>query len=374
MNSGKTRSSNIELLRILAMIMIVFYHIIYHTVYAQLTDVNSMALLNNGLFNNPVFYRKLTILVFLLPFGKIGNTVFLMISGYFLIAAEKIDLIKISKKLLFPLLYAGTVLVIASFILHFIFPDTFFSLISITGINSQSWFLGYYFAVIVIAALFINKYFAKADRKKYLAFLLVLLAFISFGWTGTLLNNLANSLRVLLTGVFAYSLGGYIRLYEPFKKVRTYIFVVVWIAVYGLIAISYYNMVNLKIETYALSGSADTFIQELLLFNDFSAMIIILSVCVFELFRRIRIPNSRFINFVGASTLFVYLFHDHALAYSIWNTRDWITILHNAPHMFLLQLLLWGLGTFAVGVIMYVLYLGLGKLCHAMRKLAIKDE
>ncbi|WP_155978777.1 hypothetical protein [Oribacterium sp. oral taxon 078] len=42
MESGKVRSSNFELLRIAAMLMIVMFHIFLHWPKAQLTDMNSI--------------------------------------------------------------------------------------------------------------------------------------------------------------------------------------------------------------------------------------------------------------------------------------------------------------------------------------------
>ena len=62
MTPAKTRSSNIELLRILAMFMIIIFHISDHCVKVQLTDTASMLRMNNGLFCEPVFYKKLLLL------------------------------------------------------------------------------------------------------------------------------------------------------------------------------------------------------------------------------------------------------------------------------------------------------------------------
>lgn len=52
------RSANIELLRIVAMLMIIMYHIICHCVNVQLTDGASIARWENGLFNHPLFYKS----------------------------------------------------------------------------------------------------------------------------------------------------------------------------------------------------------------------------------------------------------------------------------------------------------------------------
>ena len=76
MTPAKTRSSNIELLRILAMFMIIIFHISDHCVKVQLTDTASMLRMNNGLFCEPVFYKKLLLLSTFAPMGKIGNVIF----------------------------------------------------------------------------------------------------------------------------------------------------------------------------------------------------------------------------------------------------------------------------------------------------------
>lgn len=88
------RSSNMELLRIVAMLMIICYHIFYHCINAQLTDINLIAKYGNDCFCYPCFSYKLCILAIISPFGQIGNALFLIISGYFMAHKEKIDLIK----------------------------------------------------------------------------------------------------------------------------------------------------------------------------------------------------------------------------------------------------------------------------------------
>ena len=73
--SQDKRQSNIELLRILAMLFIIAYHFVYHgDVYYPHVDISGF----NRIFTT-----------FLRPFGKMGVNIFVMISGYFLIASQK---------------------------------------------------------------------------------------------------------------------------------------------------------------------------------------------------------------------------------------------------------------------------------------------
>ncbi len=369
----KTRDSNIELLRIIAMFMIVVFHIVLHAVNYQLTDAKSIELLNNGLFNKPIFYKKLLLLMTFIPLGKVGDTIFILISGYFMVGRKNIDLIKISKKLLFSLAFVATVLVIGSTITYFLFPYEVISLTPITNVNLQSWFIGYYLAIMIMATLFLNKFISKLNKKQYLTFLLVLFSIITFGWTGLVLNNLADELRTLVAGVFVYSLGGYIKKYKPFDNVRTYILILIWIGIYGLFFLSYYNVANSSIDSYLLSNTSKAYTQAVYTsFYDYSLFIIILGISLFELFKRIKIRSNRVINYIASTTLTIYLLHDTPFVRSVFRIQDWITLLYYHPLEFIGSLLLWGLGVFVVGIIIHSVYLGIGKLCIRFKKIAIK--
>ena len=104
------RHSNIELLRIIAMLMIIGYHIFVHCINVQLTDPTSITELHNFWYCTPQFSKKLCLLALISPMGQIGNTVFLLISGYFMVSKKTINLGNISKKLLLQLVFAACML------------------------------------------------------------------------------------------------------------------------------------------------------------------------------------------------------------------------------------------------------------------------
>ena len=340
----KTRSSNIELLRIVAMFMIVLYHIVYHCVVVQLTNPASMGRTVIDTFNHPTFYKELLMLNSIQTFGIIGNAIFILISGYFMANRSKneIDMGKISKKLLLELGFASLFLVCIPPIIHHLRPELFITMDTISRFNSASWFVGYYFVVQLCGFLFLNKFLTSLDYKKYLSFLITLFAFISLSWSGGLAEGLASGLRTLLTGLFLYSLGGFISRFDPFNNIRFYVFFLIGFIVYLLIWISSYNLTETNIEKYIRSASKTPFIQSIPGFANHSIVIIILAVCLFEIFRRVRLPQSRVISFLGKSTFMVYLIHDNGFFYEIWNLRDWITTLGNSPADFLFQIMKWG--------------------------------
>lgn len=371
MTQNKSRRSNIELLRIAAMLGIIIYHITYHAVLGQLGT--------GEYFRFPVYYHKLSLLVLLAPLGMTGNAVFMLISGYFMcsksrLAGEKIDLGKTSAKLLTQTGFAVLMLIVASFAEYHAMPDRPVGMIDAREFNDNFWFVGYYFAVILAGALFLNDFFDRLDKREYAAFLLALFAVLSFDFTGKLADGLASGLRIILTGTLMYSLGGYIRRYEPFKPLRAYVFVLAIALAFAVMLISNYNMTAANIQSYKSSGSEDFFKHSILIYSNHSALALIIALAAFELFRRISIRESRLISFLGRSTLMVYLVHDNAFFRGFWREVEWIRLLHDAPMSFALKLAECVGIVFACGVCAYALYLALAAALKKLVPLMYKKE
>ena len=367
MESGKVRSSNFELLRIAAMLMIVMFHIFLHWPKAQLTDMNSIDFFGNGLFNRPEFYPQLWLIHAAMPLGPVGNGLFIMLSGYFLASREKIDLARVSQKILMQLFFATVLLVIASAVFDSLYnQDTgmYLALIVSGEFNNGWWVIGYYFVVIVIAALFLNKFLAGLEEKQYFTFLITLLAFVQFSWSGRLLDGLASELRTAGIGVFFYALGGFLHKYQPFKEIKTrsLLFVIALVNLFHLL--SSYNVTRGNIESFVRNGGNGDFVQFIGELGNFDILVVILVVCLFEIFRRIRIPHSRIINFLGSSTFMIYLIHENAFFWSLYNIRDCITLLYDQPFLLLLEILKWTLLDFLLGVSAYTIF---GILLRAVR-------
>lgn len=367
MESGKVRSSNFELLRIAAMLMIVMFHIFLHWPKAQLTDMNSIDFFGNGLFNRPEFYPQLWLIHAAMPLGPVGNGLFMMLSGYFLASRERIDLARVSQKILMQLFFATVLLVIASALFDSLYnQDTgiYLALIVSAEFNNGWWFIGYYFVVIVIAALFLNKFLAGLEEKQYFTFLITLLAFVQFSWSGRLLDGLASELRTAGIGVFFYALGGFLHKYRPFKEIKTrsLLFVIALVNLFHLL--SSYNVTRGNIESFIRNGGNGDFVQFIGELGNFDILVVILVVCLFEIFRRIRIPHSRIINFLGSSTFMIYLIHENAFFWSLYNIRDCITLLYDQPFLLLLEILKWTLLDFLLGVSAYTIF---GILLRAVR-------
>ncbi len=91
----KGRSSNFELLRIVAMLLIIMFHITVEAVVPAYKGTGVFMEYDSALFNYPKFYPQFLIVAFSKMFGMIGNHLFILISGYFLAARESgINLLK----------------------------------------------------------------------------------------------------------------------------------------------------------------------------------------------------------------------------------------------------------------------------------------
>lgn len=366
----KQRRSNLELLRIVAMLMIIAFHIYWHCVSGQLTDPDSMERMGNGLFSVPLFYKKLLLLTVFSSFGRAANVVFMTLTGYFMVAkGREIRLIPIAKKLLLEQGYAAVLLLITSLLVFRRNPDSCTTLTEINLFNSMSWYVGYYFLVMLLARLFLNRYLEKLERKQYRLFLFALLCMTQFKWIIKLLNGVTGNLVILVTGVFLYSLGGYIRRYQPFARVRTWAIFGVIAGIYALLFLSTYAGVQDRIQDYYREASTDPFIQYIPNVGDNSIVAILLGLSLFELFRRIKMPCCRGINYLGGATFMIYLFHDNSFFYSLWDKQDWITLLCMHPMGFLLRYGIWTVRTFVYGLIAY---LGYRLLCRLCRKAGVQ--
>lgn len=353
------RSSNFELLRVTAMFMIIVHHLFVHCINVQLTDTQSIARMGNGYFCHPVMYERLWLADFGIFLGPLGNAVFVLISGYFMVQKEKIDMTGISRKLLSQLAFACMALVCGSFFWYRITePDggIYTALTDISSFNSMSWYVGFYFTVILTGRLFLNRTLASMDALQYAEFLAVLFALIEFGWTGSLLEGLVPGLRTLCTGVFLYALAGYIRKYDPFGRVRLSAFMALGLLLFCIMCLSAYNVRAAGIENFEKNGGA-AYIQALAVYRNWHIFVLAAAVLIFELFRRMRPFRSRFVNFLGGSTFMIYLLHDNKFFYSLWGRRDWIRDWHESTFIFAAHVLMWAGLTFTAGAAAYVIYL-----------------
>lgn len=353
----KNRESKYELLRILAMFLIVIHHICMHCIYPQLNDSTIFWRYDNPWFREPIFYPRLLILEIFATAGKVADEIFLLITGFFMVEKERI--VNLDRKILNLFgqsVFAALVLVICSFLYSRVVPVSNYKLFSIQDFNTEWWFIGYYILVILVGSFYLNSYLNNITKDKYRLLLCILLALFSLGWIGNMLTDYANGLRVVVCGLFLYALGGYIKKYNPLGNIRTGYLVVAILVAYLLVFISKYNSTTNRIAVYVLSGTEGDFLPITTYYEDYNLIPLVVGVILFEIFRRITLPNSKIVNSIAKATFMMYLIHDNGFVHMLWQQWDWVTLLNESLKKFFIEMIKQTGIVIVSGIILFYIY------------------
>jgi len=362
------------------MLMVVSHHLVVHCIGPQF--INLIPSLDFRSIASPEVIDQLCKKHFILSvfysFGKIANAVFILISGFFLAAKTQdsqssVRLIKVSKKLLSQSAFAAVVITLLSTFVFLTFPELKTTAFSIDIFNNMSWFVGYYFSIILISELFLNRFLGKASKEMYLAFLLILFSLTQFKWTGILLDTVASGFRSYLTGIFLFSFGGFIRKYDPLSKVRLPCFLAVILIGFYFIFLSSRNQVLTPYSNFIGNPDISVFSFGITNFPEYNILIILFGVSLFELFRRIKLVSIKAINYLSSATFMVYLIHDNAFFYSIWITQNWAPLLAEDLVGFFTKLCIWVFAVFVVGVLSYLVFEAVSKLCKKFAWVILRE-
>lgn len=199
------RSSNIELLRILAMFLIVQSHFAFHGYW---TDVchGDWGVINN-LLNQSLLRSMIT--------GNLGNIIFMLITGFFLCKSDKL----IIRKLLSVIIQVFTYSIVCYFVYTigygssvFHFKDIFKAATPL--IHDTYWYFSAY-VLIYLFHPFINRLINNISQKEF-GFLILTMAIV-WEFIPTFLNlNFGSS--SFLNFLFFYFIGAYFRLYYTIGK------------------------------------------------------------------------------------------------------------------------------------------------------------
>ena len=284
--SAGNRLSNFELLRILAMVMIVAHHFSVHGGFDFSTDTISV----NRLW-----------IQFIQIGGKIGVNVFVLISGYFLVSAK---LPKISKTLkLWLQVFTYSIVLFAVFTLAGIQPFGIKAFIQhiFPILYGQWWFASSYF-ILYLAAPYLNILLNALTRSSYTKMLIL------FGVCWCILPTVTGCTlesNNLLWFIFLYALAGYLRIYGMPGKLGSAAciglsFLVTLLTFGTAVVFDYLGLQN----SFWLSHA--TFFYDMQ-----SLPIVLISVLLLIGFSKIHIQYNRIINVISSATFGVYLIHDN---------------------------------------------------------------
>ena len=300
----KSRSSNIELLRIIAMFMI----IACHTAHGGIDKV-SIDTVANTAFSHA--FRS---------FGQVGVALFIIISGYFG-CKNRFRTLSMVKMIAQVCFYILTTFIFVS-IFHNSFPNavglaTVYNFLNnFTFVTNNYWFVMAYILFYGFSP-FISRMVSNITKKQFLFLLTIMFSAMSVVplLNGKIISS-AEITEVFGFWLFMYLIGCYIRLYPQDFSHR-------WIA-FGIFTACFIIYLLSLVMPIKNGLPKPWFIQ---LRNN--PILIIMSTCLFTTFKNINMKEVKVINVIAGSTFGVYLLHEsYFMRFAIW--KD---IFHIAEHI-----------------------------------------
>lgn len=305
------RSSNIELYRILLMLLIVAHH---YVVNSGLEEV---------LLSEPVSIKSLSFLWFGM-WGKTGINCFVLITGYYM-CASKITLKKYMKMLFEVEFYK--VLLFAVFVLsgyeHFSVMACLKALLPVYMINTN--FVGC-FLIFYLFIPFLNILVRNMSKNEHKWLVIFSLSVFSLFGTIPKINVTMNYVEWFCV---LYFISSYIRLYGlPVKLTSAqwggYMVVTILISMLSVWGILHYTHLS---PYYFVSDSNHV-------------MAVLISFLVFMTFKTMKMPYCKFINVIAQSIFGVLLIHANSDTMRQWLWRDTVNVLnqYQSPNALLLAI------------------------------------
>lgn len=315
------RSSNLELYRIICMLMIVAHH---YVVNSGLTCADG-PLETDPSSANSIFLRLFGM------WGKTGINCFLMITGYFMCTSQ-ISFKKILKLLLQIYLY--------KLLLFSIFLFMGYETITITRIvklimpfwGFKSNFIGC-FLIFYLTIPFWNILIRNMNQRQHLILLTLLLS--CYTLLGSIPTFYVSFNYITWFGII-YLISSYIRLFPNplFEKKKLWGWMTLLSCIMAMIGV---------LVAQRLFSSGYYFVADC---NKFFAVLV--AVCSFLWFKNIELKYSKVINAMGAATFGVLVIHANSNAMRTWLWKDVVDSVGHSTLPF------WELILYSVGVVIAI--------------------
>lgn len=326
------RNSNIELLRIISILLIICFHYVYKSGYVY-------SYLNIHTF----FIKSMWFL------GELGVNLFILITGYHLSKTKA----SVKKLILFCLevLFYNFLLYGLDILFGNNQVDTLKEkiLLFFPVITQKYWFVTAYILVYILSPFYnilINS-FSKRIYQKFLIVNILLWSIIPtiFGiFYNTSESVLYYNRFIWLT--FMYFVGAYIRKFDikffASKKRSLITFIITYLTMLFSILLIY----NSRKDLIPLGTSEIAYF-----WTPNNILMLILSISMFKLFTNLKVKNDILINKVASTTLGIYLLHDGSFTNYMWKNifrtnvniykpTFWIYMLAAAIYIFLVGVLI----------------------------------
>lgn len=323
MNERKTaRQSNLELLRILAMCMIICCHFVTYNNFGP-TDVLS---------------DKMLALSMLRLGGKLGVVLFVMITGYFLLDKpfRWRRIISLSRQTI----YFSVVVAILAFLFEETKPDLLGVLKIMFPLVMENYWFPTDFAIILLLSPALNLLVHNINRRNLLFGVLGSITLIGFP---IIVPDVKNSVIGL---VLAYILGAFIQKYRlNFSNIKL-------LAVLVLVVVATVVITGLLIT----ESRSSEFIAGFRLFfvTGFNVSAYSAAFLIFMIFKQWEFGNIKIINLIASTTFGVYLFHD-SRAFRLYMWHEIIDPTRWTGLSLVVGLSLTVISVFAVGMVLDIL-------------------
>lgn len=297
------RDSNIELLRIVSMLMIIAHHLVYHGNIMEHVSGNTLSLILNGIF---------------LPGGKIAYDCFIFISAWYIVQKPFSGnrYLKIALEVIFYNIVgmALATLLNGGMIEPITWRNWLGCFLPIFGISHG--FAVYYLIFLIILPILQKMTGGEDVSKLNLIMLAILFMMMDFG--SKIVNyvidydGFADLTSGLSVFVIIYLMSVYLQKWPInfFQKkflVAT-VFVGIWacIAIVDILSFRYQDKKFLLLIQAAVSGET-------------SPLNILAGACLFFFFKNIKMKKIKAINVIASHTFGVLLLHDHSyFRYIMW--------------------------------------------------------
>ncbi len=291
---SKQRNSNLELYRIIVMMLIVAHHYVVNSGLMSIMASNPSS-------QASTFYYIMGM------WGKTGINCFVMITGYYM-CKSNITFRKFLKLFLEVIFYNITIYLVFCFTNHdnltllgFAKAIVPFRLVTDDFVSCFLWF--YLFIP------FLNKTIRCFDKQTHLWFIILLFSLY------TIVGTIPNAVRMNYVEWFCviYMIASYIRLY----KVPKYHETIFW----GIMSIL--TIVVAIVSVIILAKAYKSVWIPLLFVADCNKiMSVFVAVCSFMYFKNLHLPYNKIINTIAASTFAVLLIHANCNTMRHWLWKD----------------------------------------------------
>ena len=301
LGGGKERSSNLELYRILVMLLIVAHH---YVVNSGLLDIMNQ----NILSSNTTFFSLFG------AWGKTGINCFVLITGYFMCKSQ-ISLRKFLKLLLWILVYL--IIISGIFLVCGYTQIGVFRMIyeTIPLLNVDKNF-GSCFIIFYLCIPFLNILLNNITKKQH-QWLMLLLLFI-YTLHGSVPKLMSVSMNYVSWFSVLYFIAAYLRFY-PIKENNTKFWGYATLISFGL------SSVGILVLNYmqTILGIEPNVGFSYMLVQDSNAFLALTNgITSFMWFKSMKIRNSKLINTIAASAFGVLLIHANSSTMRQWLWKD----------------------------------------------------